>query len=137
MYSVSIFLSIVTHNKCLHVTMRLFHALASCQLLATGLVAAVPLDSQPASTINIDPTVEPLEALAQLQQHAYETLRQRESVSKRDSTGCSLATATIRKGWQVLHIQLFSFINFKKGIYKQEGPESIHRSCTVSSTIAT
>ncbi|EMD95855.1 hypothetical protein COCC4DRAFT_124481 [Bipolaris maydis ATCC 48331] len=89
--------------------MRLFHALASCQLLATRLVAAVPLDSQPASTINIDPTVGPLEALAQLQQHAYETLKQRESVSKRDSKGCSLATATIRKGWQVMHRNLLSF----------------------------
>lgn len=87
--------------------MRLFHALASYHLLATSLVAAVPLDSQPASTINIDPTIAPLEALAQLQQHAYETLKQRESISKRDSKGCSLATATIRKGWQVIHRHYF------------------------------
>jgi tyrosinase len=79
--------------------MRIFHAVAAVQLLAARLVAAAPLDSTSFLDINIDPAAEPLEALAQLQQHAYNTLEQRDRASKRDSNGCSLATAAERKDW--------------------------------------
>lgn len=79
--------------------MRLFHAVSAVQLLAAGLVAAAPLDSTSAPVIDIDPTVDPLEALAQLQQHAYDTLERSDAVSKRAPRGCSLATTTIRKDW--------------------------------------
>jgi tyrosinase len=79
--------------------MRLFHAVSAVQLLAAGFVATAPLDSASTLVIDIDPTVDPLEALAQLQQHAYDTLEQSDTVSKRAAKGCSLATATIRKDW--------------------------------------
>jgi tyrosinase len=79
--------------------MRLFHAVSAVQLLAAGFVAAAPLDSASTPVIDIDPTVDPLEALAQLQQHAYDTLEQSDTVSKRAPKGCSLATATTRKDW--------------------------------------
>lgn len=79
--------------------MRLFHAVSSVQLLAVHLVAAVPLKSLSTPAIDIDPTVDPLEALAQLQQHAYDTLEQSDGVSKRAPKGCSLATKTIRRDW--------------------------------------
>jgi tyrosinase len=77
--------------------MRLFQAIAIVQLLAGHLVAAVPLDSTP--VIDIDPAVDPLEALAQLQQHTYETLEQSDAVSKRAPKGCSLANTAIRRDW--------------------------------------
>lgn len=79
--------------------MILFRAVTVVQLLASHLVAAVPLESPATPAINIDPAVSPLEALAQLQQYAYKTLEQRDDVSKRAPEGCSLATATIRKDW--------------------------------------
>jgi tyrosinase len=77
--------------------MRLFHAVAVVQLLAVRLVAAVPFDSTP--VIDIDPAADPLEALAQLQQHTYETLEKNDAMSKRAPEGCSLATTTIRRDW--------------------------------------
>jgi tyrosinase len=79
--------------------MRLSYAVTAVQLLAVRLVAANLFDSPSLPDINIDPTIEPLEALAILQQHAYDTLVQRDRVSKRDSDGCSLATATKRQDW--------------------------------------
>jgi tyrosinase len=79
--------------------MRLFQVITVVQILATGLVTAVPVDSPSTPAIDIDPTVDPLEALAQLQQYAYETLEQSDVVSKRAPQGCSLATATIRRDW--------------------------------------
>jgi tyrosinase len=79
--------------------MRLFHALTVLQLLSVRLVAAVPLDSPSTPVIDVDPTVDPLEALAQLQQSAYETLKQNEAISKRAPKGCSLATTTVRRDW--------------------------------------
>jgi tyrosinase len=80
--------------------MRLFRAVTAVQLLAARLVAAVPLDPPSTLAIDIDPTVSPLEALVQLQQHAYNTLEQRDTTSsKRAPKGCSLATTTIRRDW--------------------------------------
>jgi tyrosinase len=69
------------------------------QLLSVRLVAAVPLDSPSTPVIDIDPAVDPLEALAQLQQSAYDALEKNESVSRRAPKGCSLATTTIRRDW--------------------------------------
>lgn len=80
--------------------MRLFQAIAIVQLLAGHLVAAIPLDSTP--VIDIDPAVDPLEALAQLQQHTYETLEQGDTVSKRAPKGCSLANTAIRRDWDYM-----------------------------------
>ena len=77
--------------------MRLSHAVAVVQLLALRLVAAVPFDST--TVIDIDPAIDPLEALAQLQQHTYEALEQNDALSKRASNGCSLATTSIRTDW--------------------------------------
>jgi tyrosinase len=79
--------------------MRLFQLVTAVQLLAAPLVAAIPLDSSSTLPIDIDPAVDPLEALAQLQQHAYDTLEQSDAVSKRAPKGCSLATTTIRRDW--------------------------------------
>jgi tyrosinase len=79
--------------------MRLFHAVTAVQLLAARLVAAVPLDSPSTPAIDIDPTVDPLEALAQLQQHTYDTLEQSESVQKRAPKGCSLTSTATRRDW--------------------------------------
>jgi tyrosinase len=83
----------------LQVEMRLFHAITAVQLLGTRLVAAIPVDSPSTPVIDIDPAVDPLEALAQLQQYAYDKLEQSDDVSKRAPQGCSLATATIRRDW--------------------------------------
>jgi tyrosinase len=79
--------------------MRLFHAVTAVQLLAARLVAAVPLDSPSTPVIDIDPAVDPLQALAQLQQHTHDALEQSESVLKRAPKGCSLATTTMRRDW--------------------------------------
>lgn len=79
--------------------MRPLHALVSLQLLATRLTAATAIDLPPITNINIDPSVDPVQALTQLQQHAYQTLEKRDGVSKRASVGCSLATATKRRDW--------------------------------------
>ena len=79
--------------------MRLFHAVTAVQVLAARLVVATPLDSPSTPVIDIDPAVDPLEALAQLQQHAYETLEQTESLQRRAPKGCSLAKTTIRRDW--------------------------------------
>lgn len=75
--------------------MRLFHAVTAVQLLAARLATAVPVDSTP----SIDPAADPLDALAQLQQHAYDKLEQNEQNTKRAPQGCSLATASVRKDW--------------------------------------
>lgn len=77
--------------------MRLFHAVAVVQLLAVRLVAAAAFESTP--VLDIDPAVDPLEVLAQLQQPMYKTLGQNDAVSKRAPKGCSLATTTIRRDW--------------------------------------
>ena len=77
--------------------MRLFHAVTAVQLLTARLVTAVPVDSTP--SIDIDPAVDPLDALAQLQQHAFDKLEQTEQKSKRSPKGCSLLTATVRRDW--------------------------------------
>jgi tyrosinase len=79
--------------------MRLFRAVATVHLLSAHLVAASPSDIPSTPVIDIDSTINPLEALAQLQQHTYVTLEQSENVSKRTSEGCSLATATVRRDW--------------------------------------
>lgn len=81
--------------------MRLFHAAAAVQLLAVRLVASVPLDSfEPeAPTISIDPAADPLDALTQLQQHAYDTLKQNDEIARRAPNGCSLANTSVRKDW--------------------------------------
>ena len=79
--------------------MRLFQAVTAVQLIAAQLVAAVPVDSAP--NVDIDPTAEPLDALAQLQQHVYGTLEQKEEVAKRSPKpgSCSLFTASVRRDW--------------------------------------
>jgi tyrosinase len=79
--------------------MRLFHAVTAVQLLAARLVAAVPLDSPSTPVIDIDPAIDPLQALAQLQQHTHDALEQGESVLKRAPKGCSLATTAVRRDW--------------------------------------
>jgi tyrosinase len=79
--------------------MRLLHAVTAVQLLAARLVAAVSRDSLSTPAIDIDPAIDPLEALAQLQQHTYDTLQQSVGVSKRATKRCSLATTTIRRDW--------------------------------------
>jgi hypothetical protein len=89
----------LAHRERLHVAMRLFHAITAVQLLAARLVVAVPLDSPSTPAIDIDPSIDPLDALAQLQQHAYDTLEQDEVVSKRAPKGCSLANTSIRRDW--------------------------------------
>lgn len=89
----------LAHSDPITITMRLLQAVTAVQLLAVSLVAAVPFDSPSTPVIDIDPAVDPLEALAQLQQSAYETLEQNESVSKRAPKGCSLAKTTIRRDW--------------------------------------
>jgi len=80
-------------------TMRLFHAVTVVQLLAAQLVAAALFDSPSVQPIYIDPTVESLEALAQLQRHAFDTISQRDHVSKRELDGCTWETASIRRDW--------------------------------------
>lgn len=90
----------LAHSERLHNKMRFSHAVAAVQLIAAGLVAAVPTDSAPA--VDIDPTVEPLDALAQLQDSVYGTLEQKEEVlSKRGlrPNSCNLFTAAVRRDW--------------------------------------
>lgn len=77
--------------------MRLLHILVFFQLLAIRL-GAVALDLPSVSNIDIDPSIDPVQALAQLQQHAYQALERRDGISKR-AKGCSLATATKRQDW--------------------------------------
>jgi tyrosinase len=79
--------------------MRLFHAVTAVQLLAARLVAAVPVDSADTPAVEIDPTAAPLDALAQLQQYAVETLEQSDSVAKRAPQGCSLRNTAVRRDW--------------------------------------
>ena len=79
--------------------MRLFHAVTAVQVLAASVVVAAPFDSPSTPVIDIDPAVDPLEALAHLQQHTYDTLEQGESLLKRAPKGCSLAKTTIRRDW--------------------------------------
>lgn len=81
--------------------MRLFHAVGAAQLLAARLVVTAPLDSPATPVIHIDSAVDPLDALAQLQRHAYDTLERNDVVSKRDSEACSLANTAIRQDWYV------------------------------------
>lgn len=88
--------------------MRPFHAISALQLLAGCLVTAVTLDASSNPAIDIDAAVDPIDALAQLQQHAYATLEQSDAVEKRSSKppkapklpkGCALASASIRRDW--------------------------------------
>lgn len=79
--------------------MRLLHAVTAMQLLAVRLVVAFPLDSPLTPAIDIDPAVDPLDALAQIQQHAYDVLEKKESVSKRAPESCSLTNSAIRRDW--------------------------------------
>jgi tyrosinase len=102
--------------------MRLFHAITAVQLLAARLVAAVPLDSTSTPTIDIDPSIDPLDALAQLQQHAYDTLEQNEVVSKRAPNGCSLANTSIRRDWHVHYTHEFALADLTKGVHEQARP---------------
>lgn len=78
-----------------HIAMRLSRISTVVQLMVAA--AAAPLDSIP--SIGIDPAVDPLEALAQLQQHAYNTLEQADGVLKRGPNGCSLANTAVRRDW--------------------------------------
>ncbi|KAL1646456.1 hypothetical protein SLS61_007817 [Didymella pomorum] len=64
------------------------------QFLAASLVAASPLNPAASPLIDIDPAAGPLDALIQLQQYAYATLKQNSALAKRTSSGCSLATAS-------------------------------------------
>ncbi|KAF3049053.1 hypothetical protein E8E11_009359 [Didymella keratinophila] len=81
--------------------MRLFQSSVVVQLLAARLATASPLNPAASPLIDIDPTAEPLDALAKLQQYAYAALEQEDGLAKQASGGCSLATATIRRDWQV------------------------------------
>jgi hypothetical protein len=92
-------LSNLANSEHFYVAMRLFHAATAAQLMAARLVNAITLNSPFIPTIDIDSMVEPLEALAQLQQHTYNTLEQNDGAPKRASIGCSLATATVRRDW--------------------------------------
>lgn len=74
------------------------------QLLSAIMVAASPLQPAASPLLAIDPAAAALDALAQLQQYAYATLEQSDDLAKRASGGCSLATATVRKDWQVAYI---------------------------------
>ncbi|KAK7189051.1 hypothetical protein DPSP01_012677 [Paraphaeosphaeria sporulosa] len=82
--------------------MLLFHAVTAVHLLAARFVAAVPVDAAESPAIEIDPTAEPLDALAQLQQQAVGLLEQNESVTKRAPKGCSLATTALRRDWEYM-----------------------------------
>lgn len=80
--------------------MRLSHVVTAVQLLAARLVAAAPVEPAETAALNIDPAVDPLDALAQLQAHAYETLQQNETLSKRFwNKGCNLFNTAVRKDW--------------------------------------
>lgn len=79
--------------------MRLFQAATVVQLLAVRLVTASPFETADAPAIAIDPATEPLKGLAQLQQHAYETLENREKATRRAPKGCSLANTAVRRDW--------------------------------------
>ena len=83
--------------------MHLYRDLVLGLALASGVVASsLHVDSPEVSTIDIDPAVDPLHALAQLQQHAYETIRIAENTTKRSLRACSLETTTVRKDWYIL-----------------------------------
>jgi tyrosinase len=83
--------------------MHLYWDLVLGLALAAGAVASsFHVDSPEVSTIDINPAVDPLYALAQLQQHAYETLQIAENTTKRSSRACSLETTTVRKDWYTL-----------------------------------
>lgn len=81
--------------------MRLFHSAATLQLLAARLVGSVPLETSEsvAPFISIDPAADPLDALAQLQLHAYNTIEQNDKIAKRAPKGCSLANTSVRRDW--------------------------------------
>lgn len=81
--------------------MLLFRASIASLLLAAGLVVSIQIDSPETSTINIDPETDPLDALTQLQQHAYEALQRSEGVTKRESNRCSLSNTSVRRDWWV------------------------------------
>ena len=81
--------------------MRLFQTAATLQLLAAQLVGSVLLETSEsvAQSMSIDSAADPLDALAQLQQHAYDTIEQNEKIAKRAPKGCSLANTSVRRDW--------------------------------------
>lgn len=81
--------------------MRSSLAVIYSQLLATFAVAGVSLDSPSVPNIDINPALDPVEALNQLQNYTYTVLEQSNDVFKKTKKGCSLATATIRRDWSV------------------------------------
>lgn len=83
--------------------MRLLQTIVVVQLLAARLDAAIHSSQTASPLIDIDPLVDPLDALLQLQQYAHATLEQDDALAKRASGDCSLATATVRRDWQVYH----------------------------------
>jgi tyrosinase len=76
--------------------MRLTHYISVVQLLASHFVAATLLDSTLTRPIEIGAATDPVQALTQLQQHAYNALKQREGVSNSTINACPLETAIIR-----------------------------------------
>jgi len=83
--------------------MHLYRDLVLGLALAAGAIASsFHADSPEASTIDINPDVDPLHALAKLQQHAYETIQIAENTTKRSSRACSLESTTERKAWYIL-----------------------------------
>lgn len=71
-------------------------------LLSTVSVAAsLDLTVPKTLSIDIDPSTDPQEALAQLQQHAYKTLQEQDAVAGRAIDRCSLAHASVRRDWYV------------------------------------
>lgn len=88
--------------------MRLFRIASALQILAARLVIAAPLDSPEIPSFNVDPAVDPLDALARLQEQAYGVIEQQDKISKRgwtdwtwpwQTSSCNLFTATVRKDW--------------------------------------
>ena len=81
--------------------MRVFHTAATLQLLAARLLGSVLLgiSESVAPFMSIDSAADPLNALAQLQQHAYDTIEQNEKIAKRAPKGCSLANTSVRRDW--------------------------------------
>jgi len=100
--------------------MLLFQSSVIVQLLAARLATASPLNPAASPLIDNGLTAEPLDALAQLQQYAYATLEQKDGLAKRASGGCSLATATIGRDWQVYHTWLSGLTDLVKGAHVQD-----------------
>jgi hypothetical protein len=112
--------------------MRFFKTPVVVQFLAASLVAASPLNPAASPLIDIDPAAGPLDALVQLQQYAYATLKQNSALAKRTSSGCSLATASVRRDWQVYHNSFSGLTDLVKGAHVQSRQKSIHQGCAMS-----